>query len=218
MLCIDQIQCISLYPERFRRLQRVFPRLQLAAGVRPCEMLAAERRWFSEAMLRVRPGHCGAAVAHMRAWARAGRGVTVVLEDDADVRSTDLEEHVYRVTARDPEWDVLLFGFAADAALHPACRMNDAERVSNRSIARVHWFTGMWAYALRRGRLTRRPARFDHTLEQQLCEMQPPLRVYGCVPNVVLHPGRYRLTAWGVEHCGRGAVEKSDTATTTGIA
>jgi hypothetical protein len=150
----------------------------------------------------------------MRAWTSGADGVTMIIEDDVDISSDFLRrasDMIHRVTSRDPEWNILLLGFAADISCHPAVAWNHSERVTNGGIARIHWFTGMWAYAVRAVRdPTCLPTWFEKTLEQQLCET-PDFKIYGCVPNIAFHPGKYNLTPWGISHCGRGDPNRSDT-------
>lgn len=211
MVEIGDVMCISLHLDRFIKLKQAIPNLTLIPGVRPENMLVSERKVFAPALLRDMPGNCGATTAHIHAWRAAADGITIVLEDDVDLRADFMRrasDMLHRVTARDPAWDILLFGFAADVAHHPAVAWNNSERVTNGGIARVHWFTGMWAYAIRTS--DRLPKKFEKTLEQQLCET-PDLRIYGCVHNIAFHPGTYRLTPWGVTHCGRGDPNRSET-------
>jgi hypothetical protein len=212
MVEISDVMCISLHFDRFVRLKTTIPNLKLITGVRPADLTQPERARFSPELLRKHPGNCGATTAHMRAWDNGG--VTVVIEDDADIPRDFMQkasDMIHRVTSRDPEWNILLFGFAADISCHPAVAWNNSERVTNGGIVRVHWFTGMWAYAVRAVRdPTCLPTHFEKTLEQQLCET-PDLKIYGCVPNIAFHPGTYRLTPWNITHCGRGDSNKSDT-------
>lgn len=163
-------------------------------------------------------GHLGCTLAHLCVLSEV-QHTTVILEDDAVITSefqTQFLKALQEVQSLDPSWDVLLLGFCCRYSDHGACKENDQEAISG-GIVRVRYFFGGWAYVVHD-----RPAamrilqafqpiswHIDLTMAEQA--QQGTLRVYGCVPTLVNHPGELRISSFDWDCVGKDVAYLSDT-------
>lgn len=172
-----------------------------APGVRaaPSEAVCTESYAAHFARNPDRTGHLGAALAHVGVW-KTVRDRTVVLEDDVltewGFRWT-LRRRLEEMDRRDPLWDVLLLGFSCGYEHYDACHENDACALRN-GVTDVKVWAGMWAYVVNGRRSARRMLAgfFPMTWHLEYNLQRLGLRVYGCVPNIVFHPGSFSADSW----------------------
>lgn len=158
-------------------------------------------------------GHLGCALGHLNlvAHAAATDARVLVLEDDAVVQpgaGRALDAHLAELDQLDPEWDVLKLGFSCCRDTSDVrCDRNLAHvRPGDVPVTAEHPLTvrlayafGAWAYVINGRRAAHRvqqllPLQWAFDLE--LYRPDSPVRVYGTLPQLVWHPGRYRVSAW----------------------
>lgn len=166
-------------------------------------------------------GHLGATLSHLSIL-RAIQGPTIVLEDDACPRPhfrTQVEAALQAVYDLDPEWDLLLLGWCCRYRDHGACKQNDREPVHPGGLVKLHYFFGGWGYVVRDRARAQKIIRLG--FEPQLSwhvdltyaelAQQGKIRVYGCLPQLVLHPGWLRASSWDVNQIGPSDRYRTDT-------
>jgi len=157
-------------------------------------------------------GHLGATLSHLSA-IRHIENMTVIFEDDAvicdDFRS-ELQKALAAVTKHDPQWEVLCLGFCCKYKDHFYCKLNDQEPVYEGGIAKLHYWFGGWAYVVKNKAAAQSilqgfdpiPWHIDLTMAEMA--MNGKLRVYGCVPPLVNHPGYLRISSFDQDCYGDG--------------
>lgn len=149
-------------------------------------------------------GHFGAFVAHRLAWKHAQSGIAIILENDIEPLEPEKIEEIYdkihHVSILDRNWDILLLGFSCDKNWSNEC--NITPQIMNKGIAKIDRFSGMWAYCIRDPQklleLTKENNKY--LIEQTLSQCN--LRIYGCIPNIVKHPGKYYV--YDLKQVGHG--------------
>jgi len=172
-------------------------------------------------------GHFGCTISHLTvigAFARQAREnqSLLVLEDDADPTPKwrkKLDDALTNLREIDPEWQVLVLGCSANYKDHPSHKLNDVEPVYWPGLVRMHYWIGGWAYLIRsRAVADHIMAFFDPIswhIDIVLAEKtrSGELRTWACIPPIILHPGRLRISAWDQEQIGDVRLIRSDTNT-----
>jgi GR25 family glycosyltransferase involved in LPS biosynthesis len=163
-------------------------------------------------------GHLGCTLAHLCALSEV-QHTTLVLEDDA-VIPHDLydtwPQRLQEMEALDPTWDVLLLGFCCRYSDHASCKSNDHEPIRGH-IAKINYFFGGWAYVVHDRRAAARLLHsfdpiswhIDLTMAEQAHHQN--LRIYGCVPPLINHPGSLRISSFDQECLGLDVPYTTDT-------
>ena len=156
-------------------------------------------------------GHLGCSLSHTNLYRTVVddrvEGPVLVVEDDATFGprfGAQLRDRVARVTAVDPEWDVLLLGFSCGYHSYDKCHENDgAEILGGGCLMRVRRFIGAWGYVLNGRAAAARvlAGLFPHgwAIDHHMCDMAAAgkLRLYGCVPTIAFHPGEFAISSAG---------------------
>jgi len=168
-------------------------------------------------------GHLGCLLSHIgmyRIIVDNHWDVTLILEDDAVLDSdfrTKLGDRLARVNAIDPEWDLLLLGFSCSYDSYTKCHANDDHNLEWNYIAPVDYFMGTWAYVVNGTRAAQKilESMFPVTwcIDHHLCSLikSKGLRVYGTLPSLAFHPGKWRISSWGYHYTEPFSHYKSDT-------
>lgn len=149
-------------------------------------------------------GHLGASMSHIGIWnsiSYRDLGVTLVDEDDvikSDRWHSELKERMKHLPY---DWDILLLGFACSYDSTDNCHWNDDKKIEN-GIVKVGKFIGLWSYLVNGKRAADKllanilPLNWivDHEITRHIHKND--LQVYGCVPNIVIHPGNYSIDSF----------------------
>lgn len=157
-------------------------------------------------------GHLGATLSHLSAIANMDQ-MTVVFEDDAVIGPDfriELQKALAAVHKHDPQWEVLMLGFCCKYKDHFYCKKNDQEPVYEGGIVKLHYWFGAWGYVVRSHAAAQKilqgfdpiPWHIDLTMAEMA--MNGQLRVYGCVPPLVNHPGYLRISSFDQDCYGDG--------------
>jgi len=174
-------------------------------------------------------GHLGCSMSHSAVVKMLARDsgppdqLWVVLEDDAvmpDGWVSEARRRARLLTDRvDPEWDMLLLGYSCmyrDDCRR--CALNDGLRYHRaEGLAKVAHFQGTWAYVLNGRRAAQRLASMlypqDWLIDTHYSTLAQKrgLRLWGCVPWVVYHPGHFGVSSLGYESRAPEEQYRSDT-------
>lgn len=147
--------------------------------------------------------------------------MTLILEDDVDVLDdlfNRFSEVVMALNELDPEWQVLCLGFACGYNHHQFCQLNDQEPIYKPGLVKLHYWFGGWSYVIRspavaqailKGFEPEIPWHIDLTLADMARQGQ--LKVYGCIPVLVAHPGSLRISSFDFTQLGDTTKLRSDT-------
>jgi GR25 family glycosyltransferase involved in LPS biosynthesis len=141
-------------------------------------------------------GHLGCSLTHLRITRNLTR-MTMVLEDDAILTpdfATRLDQQLSTLQTLDPDWDILLLGLTCQYNHSVHCHLNDGFKPVH-GIVRIKYFFGGWAYVIHQRSTADKilkefdpmPWHFDLTCADMARKNR--LKVYACIPVLVLHPG-----------------------------
>jgi len=168
-------------------------------------------------------GHLGCLFSHIgiyRMVVDQRWGMTIVLEDDAVLDAefrTQLADRLARVSQVDPNWDLLLLGFSCDYKSYDKCHRNDGADIQMSFIVPVSYFMGTWGYVIRNedvaAKLLKHMFPVTWCIDHHLCNMieKKKLKVYGTLPSLAFHPGKWRMSSWGYECFRPYSKYRSDT-------
>lgn len=164
-------------------------------------------------------GHIGATLSHLGVWhdiSYNDYGPTLVLEDDA-ILGKGWQKKLIKIISKLPsDWDILLLGWACPYNATDRCRLNDGLKVKD-GFVKPKKFIGLWAYMVNGRRAADKILKdilplnwiVDHEISR-LIHMND-LQVYGCVPNIIYHPGSYTIDSFGEKYNVRPDMYSSNT-------
>lgn len=169
-------------------------------------------------------GHLGATLGHQKTWRDIVdfyHGVTFIGEDDVLIDKyfkNLLNERLLELNQYDPDWDILLLGFSCSYDSYDKCHKNDPfKEPIGKGLVKVGYFIGLWGYVINGKKSAEKILQnvfpydwmVDHHLNL-LIEKQV-IQVYGCVPNIAMHPGSYGCSSWNYMTHNRADRYFSDT-------
>jgi GR25 family glycosyltransferase involved in LPS biosynthesis len=162
-------------------------------------------------------GHFSCTLAHRRALRNMIRFPHLVVEDDAEFvfnfgpRIQSILHHLPK------DWEILVVGFSSEVKHTKKAKLNDGQPVRIPGFARIYHFIGGYAYIIRNMNVKMKIMRFMKTLDwhfdihlSQLVQMGYVV-AYGCIPNLIVHPGRLRISAFNHDTMGDLKFFRSDT-------
>lgn len=167
--------------------------------------LAPHIRQFCLTNDKKRPrGNVACTISHMNAWS-AVTGMTVIMEDDAYLCEDfvqRLQEVIARVESLDPLWNVIALGFMCNYKDYPHCVCNDDSPIYDGGVARLKFMSGGYGYLIRDQQTAQHiltantpMVHFNDILLGHMSRKNE-LSVWGCIPNLVLHPGTARVSSF----------------------
>lgn len=164
-------------------------------------------------------GHCAATLSHLEVLKNV-QGPTIIFEDDAEIVPQfpeRLHQVLNAVYHHDPDFDILLLGFCCRYSDHADCRLNDQYHVFQEGFAQVQFFIGAWGYFVKNQTVAAKilsyfdPIDWHIDLHMAAQIKQNKLKCYACIPTLVNHPGRLRISSFDFEQQGDVLMYQSDT-------
>lgn len=167
------------------------------------------KQYFSNSMLGAPDimGHVACANAHLNAWdsVKESKDFAVILEDDVELCGTNfnivkIKEIVESVEASDRNWEIILLGWGCDNENFGSCIMNPffeyPDTKGSINIVKPKRYVGLWGYLINTNRIEHIKTKIcplnmciDHALYSY------GVNVFACLPHLVKHPGKIRVTA-----------------------
>lgn len=118
---------------------------------------------------------------------------------------------------KDPDWDILCLGFACGYNNDKRCMLNDAGPIYEPGFVSLKFWFGGWAYVIHHTSKNKILSGFEPLINAQnditMAEMAAngQLRVYGCIPTLMNHPGQLRISSFDFTQDGDMSQYRSDT-------
>lgn len=167
-------------------------------------------------------GHLGASFSHLSVLQKIidfDSGITVILEDDVflvEDFGSHVSNMVKKLSDKDLNWDILYLGYSCSYDDNQLCHLNDKYSIDD-GIVEIGYSIGLYGYVVNGSESSKKILNNIYPLKQHIdhqfmiLNKNNIINCYGCVPNIVFHPGKQEISSFGItsRHSSRNYI--SDT-------
>lgn len=141
----------------------------------------------------------------------------LVVEDDVEF-VFNFPNRLYSIlNALPDDWDILVLGFSSDIQHSEKAKLNDGQPLFIPGFSRIFHFIGGYGYLIRNEQVQQKLLSLmypmDWHFDIQMAELveHGHLIAYGAIPNLVIHPGKLRISSFDHNTMGELKYLRSDT-------